>query len=68
MDGENKEVIPYDNCTVTSPYKTIFDLSILKTVLNGCQEEFLAMSFGDSKATVISRGTIKTVVPEFIQN
>lgn len=63
---ENCESIYYDNDveSLATPYTAIFNLSDLKTTLETCAEPYLCMSFGDSSAMVISRGTVKNVVPE----
>jgi hypothetical protein len=63
---ENCESIYYDNDvdSLIEPYTAIFNLNDLKTTLETCNESYLCMSFGDGKAMVISRGSVKNVIPE----
>lgn len=63
---ENCESIYYDNDveSLIEPYTAIFNLDDLKTTLETCNESYLCMSFGDGKAMVISRGSVKNVIPE----
>lgn len=63
---ENCETIYYDNevTSLDEPYVAIFNLNDMKTTLETCTEPYLCMSFGDSSAMVISRGTVKNVIPE----
>lgn len=63
---ENCETIYYDNdvTSLNESYVGIFNLSDLKTTLETCNEPYLCMSFGDGAAMVISRGTVKNVIPE----
>ena len=63
---ENCETIYYDNDvnSLTEPYVGIFNLADLKTTLETCNESYLCMSFGDGAAMVISRGSVKNVIPE----
>ena len=63
-DGENKEVIGYNDTTIDGTYTTMLNLADLKITLESCQEQYLTMHFGDTKAFVIARGNIKNVVPE----
>ena len=64
MDNENREFIPYNNTTIDGTYKTMYNIVELKTVLDGCKEQYITLHFGDEKALVVSRGTIKSVLPE----
>jgi hypothetical protein len=63
---ENKETIYYTNDTsnISEVYTMKLNLDDLKTTLETCTESYLCMSFGDGSAVVISRGTVKNVVPE----
>lgn len=63
---ENCESIYYDNdvSSLMESYTAIFNLNDLKTTLETCTEPYLCMSFGDGSAMVISRGSVKNVIPE----
>ena len=63
---EEMETIYYDNdvTSLDEPYTGIFNLTDLRTTLETCNEPYLCMSFGDGAAMVISRGSVKNVVPE----
>lgn len=63
-DEENKEFIPYKSSVKGCKYKGLLNIVELKTILLGCSEPILTLKFGDSRAFVVSRGTIKNVVPE----
>lgn len=65
---ENVEVLDYQNGTfVTDTYSIILDLVDFKTVLDGCNEQYVTINFGDGKAAVVVRGNIKNVIPQVIQ-
>lgn len=63
---ENCENIYYSNevTNIETSYTAVFNLTDLKTTLETCNEPYLCMNFGDSSAMVISRGSIKNVIPE----
>lgn len=63
---ENYEEIFYSNtkCNIEDKYTTMFDLRDLKTTLENCSEQYVALNFGDEQALVVVRGNIKVVVPE----
>lgn len=66
-DGENKETIDYTNTAIDSPYSALLDLSNLKLTLDGCSEQYLTIHFGDDRAVVVARGTIKNVIPQMVK-
>lgn len=63
---ENYEEIFYSNtkCNIEDKYTTMFDLRDLKTTLENCSEQYVALNFGDEQALVVVRGSVKVVVPE----
>lgn len=62
---ENKETINYtNNVAIDDTYELIIDLTDLKSTLEICSEPYLNMHFGDGQAVVISRGSIKNVIPQ----
>lgn len=63
-DGENKEFIPYVKTIGDCDYKGHLNIIELKTILLGCSEPILTINFGDKQAFVVSRGNIKSVLPE----
>lgn len=60
------ESLFYNNDIVNldGTYGCTLDLKDLKLTLESCSEPFLTISFGDSKAIVVSRGHVKNVIPE----
>lgn len=63
--GENTEVLDYaNNTTISEGYSMRLDLVDFKRVLDGCTEQYVTLNFGDGKACVIVRGTIRNVLPE----
>jgi len=64
---ENTEILNYQNGTrFASDYSMTLDLIEFKKVLDTCTEQYITMNFGDHKACVIARGSIKNVLPEVI--
>lgn len=64
---ENTEILQYQNGTnFTANYSMTLDLIEMKKVLDSCTEQYITLNFGDGKACVITRGTIKNVLPEVV--
>ncbi len=64
---ENTEVLNYQNgTTLAEPYSMTLDLVEFKKILDKCSEQYVTLNFGDTKACVVTRGTIKNVIPEVI--
>lgn len=62
---ENTEVLNYENGTsITEPYEMTLDLIDFKKVLDGCTEDYVTLNFGDNKACVVVRSSIKNVIPQ----
>jgi len=62
---ENFEKLIYQNGSkVTDEYSMILDLVDFKTVLDGCSDEYITLSFGNNKAVVLKRANIANVIPE----
>lgn len=63
---ENKESINYMNSEsgVSSQYVATLDITDLKLTLDTCVEPSVTLYFGDGNAFVLSRGSIKNVIPE----
>ena len=66
---ENVETIALTTPIDIEQFEVMLDLNIFKTVLDSCQDEYVTISFGDDdkKTIVISRGTIKNVIPLMIK-
>ena len=45
----------------------MLDLNDIKNTLETCNEQYLNLSFGDSQAMVISRGYVRNVLPECME-
>lgn len=64
---ENVESLKYmNNEHISEPYTMILDLVDFKTVLDGCTEEYITLTFGDNSAAVIVRQNIRNVLPQVI--
>lgn len=63
---ENKEEIYYTNSTsgIEDVYCATFDLNDVKSTLENCVEQYVALHFGDGLAAVLARGNVKNVIPE----
>ena len=68
IKGENKEVLKYLNkeSGIVEEYKANLDVMDLKLTLDTCVEPSLTLSFGDGNAFILSRGSIKNVIPEVV--
>ena len=66
IEKENKEVIKYLNkeSGIDENYEATLDIVDLKLTLDTCVEPSVTLSFGDGNAFVLSRGSIKNVIPE----
>lgn len=64
--GDNKETIKYLNAAsgIETTYNATLDVVDLKLTLDTCVEPSITLSFGDGKAFVLSRGSVKNVIPE----
>lgn len=60
----NNEVIKYTDCTLPDNYSAMIDLVDFKATLDTCAEQYITLSFGDHQAFIISRGSIKNILPE----
>ena len=61
---DSKEVIKLENKLDNFEYKFILDLNNLKLILDTCQEDYLTITFGDTRAVVINRNNIINIIPE----
>ena len=62
-DNDDK-VLYINDAQVTGEYSAILDLEDLKITIEACNEQYVTLFFGDSKAIVISRGNVKNLLPE----
>lgn len=68
IKGENKEVLKYLNKAsgIVDEYRANLDIMDLKLTLDTCVEPSITLSFGDGNAFILSRGSIKNVIPEVV--
>ena len=68
IKGENKEVLKYLNkeSGIVDEYRANLDIMDLKLTLDTCVEPSITLSFGDGNAFILSRGSIKNVIPEVV--
>ena len=66
IDSKNIETIKYSSVPTnfTDDYILIVDLNELQAVLDTCTEADLTFNFGDKQCLVISRLSIKNIIPE----
>lgn len=63
--GENKETIKYENeVSNIGEYSMNINLANFKLILDGAEDDYVTINFGDHKAVVVSKGTIKDIIPE----
>ena len=63
---ENREVIDYKEEVkgLDSGYVAQIDINNLKSILDGCVEDTISISFGNKQCLVLTRGYISNVLPE----
>lgn len=62
---DNKEVIKFENdCPNLESYQMKLILNNLKLILDGCEDEYVTIRFGDSKAVVIKKANVSDIIPE----
>lgn len=67
-DNENKETLDYANGSkLDESYELMLDLVDFKTVLDGCNEEFVTLKFGNHQCVVLVRGQISNIIPEVLE-
>ena len=61
----NTEMIKYENeCPNLETYDMKLILNNLKLIIEGCEEEYVTICFGDNRAVVVKRPTISDIIPE----
>lgn len=60
----NSETLNYSSEKMSENYSAILDLVDLKSTLDICTDEYITLNFGDHQAFVLSRGSVKNVIPE----
>ena len=64
----NVEEIGYNDAQLNPiDYTLYLNIETLKNILDGCQEEFITLNFGDHKAVVIVRQSVRNIVPEWVK-
>lgn len=64
MRNEVVEKLSYANSNVEEPYTMYLNINDLLATLEGCNEEYLTLHFGNGRAVVIARANVKNVMPE----
>ena len=61
----NTEVIGYNNeCPALSSYKMKLNLNNFSLMLEGMEDEYFTMNFGDKVAAVVKKSNISDIIPE----
>ena len=64
LNKENKEVLSCNIPNLTATYELQTDIAIVKSILEGCVEPNVSISFGNKQCIIVSRGNVKNVIPE----
>ena len=69
-DNKNTEIINYTsiNKVIDSSYSLVIDLNDLQAVLDTYFDSNITFNFGDNQALIISRVSIKNIIPEVLMN
>ena len=59
------KLFKYENHNVVVDAE-VFTLLEFKKILDGCTEQYITLNFGDHKACVVTRNSIRNVMPEVI--
>lgn len=66
---ENTEILNYNEGTsLEEEYSMTLEITSFKKVLDGCNEQFITLNFGDHKACVVTQRNVKNVIPEVVYN
>ena len=60
----HEEVILNNECPALSKYTMTINLTNFKLILDGCEDEYITMNFGDGKAVVVKKTNISDIIPE----
>ena len=62
---ENMETVKYENeCTTLGSYTMGINLSSFKLILDGIEDEYVTINFGDHKAVVVKKISVSDIIPE----
>lgn len=62
---DNKETIKYENdCNTLGSYTMGINLSNFKLILDGVDDEYVTVNFGDHRAVVVLKNNIRDIIPE----
>lgn len=62
---DNKETLALNNnCENLTSYSLIVDLNSFKLILDGVEDEYITMNFGDQKAICVKKANITDIIPE----
>ena len=62
---DNKETLTLNNgCETLQSYSLIVDLNNFKLILDGVEDEYITMNFGDQKAIVVKKANVSDIIPE----
>ena len=62
--GSEETVTASSESTNLSEYKMILDLKNFKLILDGCEDDYITICFGDNKAVVVKKQNICDIIPE----
>ena len=67
--SDNTETIkPSNKCETLEKYEALLNMSNLNLILNSCEEEYVTLCFGDTKAFIIKKNNITDILPELKVN
>ena len=64
--SDNKEVVAYSNevPTLEETYTALLNTDNLSLIINGCEEDYVTLCFGDGKAFCCVQPTVTDIIPE----
>ena len=62
---ENKEEVTLQNeCPALDKYTMFIKLSNFALILDGCEDDYVTVNFGDNRAVVVKKSNISDIIPE----
>ena len=61
-----EEKLKDENLIFLQIVNNYYDVNEFKKILDGCAEQYITLNFGDHKACVVTRNSIRNVMPEVI--
>ena len=63
-----EEIKPTSECQTLTSYEALLNMANLNLILSGCEDDYVTLCFGDTKAFVIKKNNISDILPELKEN